>query len=211
MHKVVTNFSKTVIVPECGIKLKNEPEPVVRKKYEKEIDRVLITKGCIEARIVALAKEIDAAFKNVNELVCFVILKGGMFFAADLIRTLDELSDIRTKIDFIRCSSYGDRSTSSGKVDLYTIDKFEGENVLLIEDIVDTGKTLSTLQGLLAKNVKNFKTCVLLDKGIARDVKVDFIGFRIPKIFVGGYGLDYAGYYRGLPEIVVIKKEILKK
>lgn len=211
MHKTITNFSKKVTVPEEGIKLKNEPEPVVRKKYEHEIERILITKGCLEARIAALASEISAAFEGVKELDCYVILKGGMFFAADLIRALDEQSDLRTKLDFIKCSSYGDRSTSSGKVELYKIDELQGENVLLIEDIVDTGKTLSILQDMISKKAKKFKTCVLLDKGIAQDVKVDFIGFQIPRVFVGGYGLDYAGHYRGLPEIVVIKKELLKK
>ncbi|MCX8189846.1 MAG: phosphoribosyltransferase family protein [Candidatus Diapherotrites archaeon] len=211
MHTIVTNFSRKVIVPEEGIKLKNEPEPVVRKKYEQEIDRILITKGCLEARITALALEISATFKRIKELDCYVILKGGMFFAADLIRALDEQSDIRTKLDFIKCSSYGNSSKSSGKVDLYKIDELQGENVLLIEDIVDTGKTLKILQEMIGKNAKRFKTCVLLDKGIAKDVQVDFVGFQIPRVFVGGYGLDYAGHYRGLPEIVVIRKELLKK
>ena len=93
---------------------------------------------------------------------------------------------------------------------MYQLDSIDGKNVLLIEDIVDTGGTLRVLQNYLEEKEKNFKTCVLLDKGVASGVKVDFIGFRIPRVFVGGYGLDYAGMYRGLPEIVVIKKELLK-
>jgi len=210
MHKIVKDFSKVVVVPDDGIRLPNEAEPKVREKYAKEIEKVLITKGCIDARIKCLAKEIDGAFRNVGEITCLVILKGGMFFAADLLRALDEQSDIRTRIDFIRCSSYGNRSKSSGKVDIYKFDPIEGNNLLLIEDIVDTGGTLRVLQEKLKDMGKHFKTCVLLDKGVAKGAKVDFIGFKIPRVFVGGYGLDYAGLYRGLPEIVVIKKELLK-
>jgi len=210
MHKIVDDFSKTVVVPEQGIRLASEPEPKVREKYINELDRVLITKGCLDARIKGLAKEIEQGFADVDEITCVVVLKGGMFFAADLIRVLDERSKLRTRLDFIRCSSYGDRSYSSGSVQMYQLDAIDGKNVLLIEDIVDTGGTLKTLQNYLREKGKNFKTCVLLDKGIASSVKVDFIGFRIPRVFVGGYGLDYAGMYRGLPEIVVIKKELLK-
>lgn len=210
MHKVVSDFSKIVIVPDEGIRLASEPEPKVRAKYINELDRVLITKGCLEARIKGLAKEIKAGFAGIDEITCLVVLKGGLFFAADLIRVLDEESRLRTRLDFIRCSSYGDRSYSSGRVQMYQLDDIDGENVLLIEDIIDTGGTLKTLQNYLEQKGKNFKTCVLLDKGIAKNVKVDFVGFKIPRVFVGGYGLDYAGMYRGLPEIVVIKKELLK-
>lgn len=210
MHRIVKDFSKTVVVPEEGIRLPNEPEPKVREKYSKELEKVLITKGCIEARIKALAKEIGKAFSNVDEITCLVILKGGMFFAADLLRAIDEQSKLRTRVDFIRCSSYGNSSKSSGNVKVYELDEIQGNNVLLIEDIIDTGGTLAVLQEKLKKMGKSFKTCVLLDKGIAKHVPVDFVGFKIPRVFVGGYGLDYAGMYRGLPEIVTIKKELLK-
>ncbi|MCD6478272.1 MAG: hypoxanthine phosphoribosyltransferase [Candidatus Diapherotrites archaeon] len=210
MHKVVRDFSKTVVVPPEGIRLAYEPEPKVRSKYRQEIEEVLITKGCLQARVEGLAKEIKEAFADINEITCLVVLKGGMFFAADLIRILDENSKLRTRLDFIRCSSYGDRASSSGEVTMYEFGDMEGDNILLIEDIIDSGKTLEELQSYLKSKGKQFKTCVLLDKGVAKHIKVDFIGFRIPRIFVGGYGLDYAGMFRGLPEIVVIKKELLK-
>ncbi len=210
MHKVVSDFSKTVVVPDEGIRLPNEPEPKIREKYANELEKVLITKGCIKERVKALAGEIENAFRNAGEITCVVVLKGGMFFAADLIRALDEQSNLRTRIDFIKCSSYGAKSYSSGNVNIFQVDTIEGENMLLIEDIVDTGNTLKVLQQFLLDKSKNLKTCVLLDKGIAKGVSIDFVGFRIPRVFVGGYGLDYAGMYRGLPEIVVIKKELLK-
>jgi len=210
VHKVVSDFSKTVVVSEEGIRLASEPEPKVREKYINELDKVLITKGCLDARIKGLAREIANGFAGVDEITCVVVLKGGMFFAADLIRVLDEQSNLRTRLDFIKCSSYGDRSYSSGNVQMCQLDNIEGKNILLIEDIVDTGGTLRVLQNYLKEKRKNFKTCVLLDKGVASGIELDFIGFRIPRVFVGGYGLDYAGMYRGLPEIVVIKKELLK-
>jgi len=210
MHKVVRCFSRTVSVPPEGIKVADEKEPRVRSKYRHEVEKVLITKKALDARINGLANEIKNAISKDSEITCLVVLKGGMFFAADLIRALDEKSRLKTKLDFIRCSSYGNRASSSGVVSMYDFGDIEGKNILLIEDIVDSGKTLKKLQDYLKKKGKQFKTCVLLDKGSARHIRVDFVGFKIPKVFVGGYGLDYAGMFRGLPEIVVIKKELLK-
>lgn len=208
--KIINNFSKTIVVPDEGIKLEGE-EPVIRDKYKGALDRVLISKGCIKERVKHLAMEIADTFGEYNEINCLVVLKGGMFFASDLIRLIDDETDIRTSIDFISASSYYNKSRTSGKVELKEVGLLKGENILLIEDIVDTGGTLKELQDHLRNKKKFFKTCVLLDKDLPKKgVQLDFIGFKIPKEFVAGYGLDYGGLYRALPEIVIVKKELLE-
>lgn len=209
--KILNNFTRTVNVPEQGIKLEGE-EPSIRDKYKDDIERVLISKGCLKKRVEHLASEVAGAFEKVREVNCLVVLKGGMFFASDLIRLIDDETELRTRIDFIQASSYYNKSTPSGSVKLKESGLLKGENILLIEDIVDTGGTLKKLQDYLKEKGKFFKTCVLLDKGLPKSpgLKIDFIGFNIPNEFVAGYGLDYAGMYRGMPEIVIVKKELLK-
>ncbi|MEM0360278.1 MAG: hypoxanthine phosphoribosyltransferase [Candidatus Diapherotrites archaeon] len=209
--KIVNNFSKTVLVPPEGIKLEGE-EPCVRDKYKKDIERVLISKGCLRERVKRLASEVASAFEKAKEVNCVVVLKGGMFFASDLMRLIDDETDLKTKLDFIQASSYYDTSHSCGKVTLKETSPLEGDHILLIEDVVDTGTTLSKLQEYLRERKKFFKTCVLLDKGLpkAPGLQIDFIGFKIPNEFVAGYGLDYAGRYRGMPDVVVVNKKLLK-
>ncbi len=209
--KIVNNFMKSVNVLREGIKLEGE-EPCVRDKYKNDIERVLISKGCIRERVKYLAGEIAEAFAEKKEVNCLVVLKGSIFFASDLIRLIDDETDLKTKIDFIRAQSYYNGHTSTGDVKLQKTDLLKGDNILLIEDIVDTGTTLSKVQALLRNQGKFFKTCVLLDKGLlkAKGLKIDFVGFNIPNEFVAGYGLDYAGMYRGMPEVVIVNKELLE-
>ncbi|GAC1302610.1 MAG: hypoxanthine phosphoribosyltransferase [Vulcanimicrobiaceae bacterium] len=130
------------------------------------------------------------------------VLKGALFFTADLARALPAETDAR--IDFIAVSSYGNAARSSGEVRLLkdTSESVEGKNVVIVEDIVDNGLTLHYLQGLLAgRNPASLRACVLLDKPYRRSVAVsiDYTGFTAPDAFIVGYGLDYQEKYRNLP------------
>lgn len=172
-----------------------------------EVEKVLIDGETISKKVVELASEVAACYSG-KEFVAVGILKGAIFFLADLVRHLPFES--RVKIDFMAVSSYGASTKSSGIVkivkDLDT--DIKGRDVLLVEDILDTGLTLSYLQELLrGRSPRSLRTCVLLDKPDRRrvDVHVDFKGFSIPDEFVVGYGLDYSGFWRNLPDIHVAK------
>ena len=162
---------------------------------------VLISKEEIAKRIDELAAEITADFGD-KPLVLIGILKGSIMLMADLARKLEQ--DVI--MDFMDVSSYGDSDTSSGEIKILKDLEYpiEGKNVIIIEDIVDTGTTMNyLLKYLRAKNPASLKLCALLDKPENRkfDVKTDYIGFEIPNKFVVGYGLDYAQKYRTLPYI----------
>jgi hypoxanthine phosphoribosyltransferase len=166
---------------------------------------VLIGEDELSARINALAAEIrqDIPAGQVH-LIC--VLKGAFLFLGDLIRSMEG----HVTIDFMACSSYGSGTSSSGEVrlskDLDT--GIEGRDVIVVEDIVDTGLTLHYLQEiLLARGPRSLRTACLLSKPSRRkiDVKVDYIGFTIEDRFVVGYGLDYAEQYRNLPYIGVLE------
>jgi hypoxanthine phosphoribosyltransferase len=162
----------------------------------------------IAKRVLELGQEITK-FCNKEckdeSLIAVCVLKGSFVFYSDLIRCIE--SDIKT--DFIGCSSYGNSSKSSGEVKL-TLDlsnSIEGKNVLLVEDIVDTGLTMSFLtKTLAARNPKRILSASLLLKpdALKVDYKPDFVGFSISNEFVVGYGLDYQGYYRNLPYIAQV-------
>ena len=162
---------------------------------------VLITKEKIKKRIKSIAQEITNDYQGESlTLVC--ILKGSIYFFADLSRQID----LDVNLEFMKISSYqGENST--GKIDLkLDLDKpITGKNVIVVEDIIDTGKTLAYLLEYLKKqNPKSLKLCTLLDKPKRREVKnvhVDYVGFEIPDYFVIGYGLDLDQKYRNLPEI----------
>ena len=166
--------------------------------------RVLISAGDIATRIDALSAEIDAIYTGESvHLVC--VLKGGFIFLADLVRRLRS----RVTLDFIAVSSYAKGTTSSGEVRLLKdLDvALGGKHVIIVEDIVDTGLTLTYLQGILrARGPKSLRTACLLSKPSRRkvDVPVEFIGFTIDDLFVVGYGLDFEGQYRHLPDIAVL-------
>ncbi len=166
--------------------------------------RVLLSRSRIQHRIAALAREIHRDFRG-EPLHLVGVLKGAVFFLADLVRCLQG----EVSLDFIAVSSYGKQTQSSGQVKL-TKDldsSIEGRNVLLVEDILDTGLTLQYLLRILdQRRPKRLRVAVLLDKPERRQVPVtaDYVGFHIPNEFVVGYGLDYAERYRNLHDVSVL-------
>ena len=173
-----------------------------------DIEKVLITKEQIAARCEELGKELQEKFARKNPLVVGV-LKGAVPFMADIIRAMDS----HVEIDFMDVSSYGNALVSSGEVkivkDLDT--NVEGRDMLIVEDIIDSGRTLAYLVDLFKYRKANSVTIVtLLDKpeGRAVDIEADYVGFDVPNEFVVGYGLDYCERYRNLPYVGVLKPEI---
>jgi len=166
----------------------------------------MISDSDIKDRVKKLAEQIENDFNN-EAIVLIVVLKGSFIFAADLMRELKG----NIKIDFISVSSYGDETESTGKVrllkDLDT--NITDQNVLVVEDIIDSGLTLHFLRGhLQAHKPKQIKICTLLDKPERRkvDLPVDYVGFVIPDEFIVGYGIDYAQMYRNLPHISTVEE-----
>lgn len=175
---------------------------------EKDIDSVLITEEEIAKEVEKVAEQINTDFHG-KELLLVVILKGSIVFAVDLMRRIK----LPSMIDFIRVSSYGNSAVSSGDVCIksdLSID-IKGKNVIIVEDIIDSGNTLYALKNLLLKREpKDLKICTLLDKPQRREanIKADYIGIQIPDEFVVGYGLDYAEHFRGLPYIGVLSRKV---
>ena len=168
--------------------------------------QTLLSTEAIQDRVRAMAEEIRRDHPDELHLVC--VLKGAFMFLADLLRALPDT----TTIDFVAISSYGKSTRSSGEVRLLKdLDTgLEARNVVIVEDIVDTGLTLTYLQDILrARGPKTLKTACLLSKPSRRkvDVKVDYIGFTIEDKFVIGYGLDFAEKFRNLPHIAVMDEE----
>lgn len=167
--------------------------------------KLLFKKGEIKKQVKKLAEKLNKDYDSKNPiLVC--ILKGAFVFLADLIRELR----FPVRIDFISVSSYGDATRTSGIVKILKDISFdiEGEDVILIEDVLDTGLTLSYIYDFLSrKNPKSLKICVLLEKEINRTkkIKVDYRGFTIPNKYVIGYGLDFNEKFRNLPDISVME------
>jgi hypoxanthine phosphoribosyltransferase len=166
---------------------------------------VLISAERIQERVVEMSREICDELAGVEELMVLCVLKGGFIFMADLVRNLS----IPCRIEFIRASSYGTHRTSSGTVMIDHHDPhIEGKHVLLIEDIIDTGLTLSRIvDELRSHNPASLHICTFLDKPSARKIPIEaeFTGFTIPDQYVVGYGLDAAGRHRELPFIAVLK------
>jgi hypoxanthine phosphoribosyltransferase len=200
--KIVKNFKKTIDVPGEGIKSKNE-RIILPRKMKGLIDRVLISEKCLKSRIEELAKEIS---KGKKEIYAVCILNGAVVFFSDLVRKIPS----NVKFDFIKVSSYlNDSSTGKMKVEMEAGERVKGKEVLLIEDIVDTGRTLVFLKNyLLKKGARSVKICALLDKPARREteVKIDWLGFRIPNYFVIGCGLDFNQMGRNLPFVAIVKK-----
>ena len=175
-----------------------------------KLGEVILSRETIARRVKELADEISGSTDREHGLVVVGILTGAAFFLTDLVRELPE--DIDVRVDFMSVASYGENTTSSGVVRIYhdLKNSIEGKNVIVVEDIVDTGLTLSHLLGLLqGRNPASLKVCVLLDKYERRktEVKVDYCGFRIPDKFVVGYGLDCAGMWRHLKDIKYVIEE----
>lgn len=174
-----------------------------------DIEKVLYTEEELNARIKELAKEITKDYGN-EDLIMVCILRGSCIFFAELVKHIPNY----VELEFITVSSYSHASTNtSGEVRLIAdISKpIQGKNVMIVEDIIDTGYTLNYLKKLLlARNPKSLKVASLLDKPSRRLVECegDYIGFNVPNEFVVGYGLDFDQRYRNFPHIGVLKKEI---
>lgn len=168
---------------------------------------VHLTEEQVETRIRELAAQIDEDYAG--ERICIIcILKGASFFACELAKRIT----LPVEMEFMSVSSYGASTDSSGVVRIVhdLADGIDGKNVIVVEDIIDTGRTLAyLLENLRLRNPKSLRLCTLLDKPERRvaDVKVDYVGFAIPDEFVVGYGLDYAQQYRNLPYIGFVELE----
>ena len=173
-----------------------------------DVAEVLISEAQIQARVQELAARICKDFAG-EQILVIAVLKGALLFLADLIRHID----LPLAIDFLAVSSYGSGTESSGVVRiLKDLDEtIEHRNVIIVEDIVDSGRTLDYLLRMLRqRNPATVHVCTLLDKRDRREIEVpiDYVGFEVPDAFVVGYGLDYAEHYRQLPFIGVLKPEI---
>ena len=179
-----------------------------------DLSQILIKEDELKNRILTLGQQINADYKDnsINEIVLVCILRGAVFFLSDLARAIN----MPVIFDFISVSSYGNSSTSSGIVRIMKDldENIEGKHVVIVEDIIDTGLTLSHLLKVLkSRNPASLKICTLLSKPKRRkiNIPVDYIGFEIEDFFVVGYGLDYAGNYRNLPFIGVLDPKIYTK
>lgn len=176
-----------------------------------DMERILLTEEDLQKIVKRVGKQISEDYKgSTNKLILVSVLKGSVIFMGDLMRAID----IPCYIDFMSVSSYGSGTTSSGVVkivkDLDT-NVIEGADLLIVEDILDSGRTLSYLKQLLsARNPKSIKICTLLDKPERRvvDLKADYVGSEIPDAFVVGYGLDYDEKYRNLPYVGILKPSV---
>ncbi len=175
------------------------------------VERILLDQSELKARIRELGKEISEDFKE-RPILVVCILKGSVVFFADLIREID--ADLQ--MAFISAASYGAGSTSSGKVEVTSINEIPiaDRAVLVVEDIVDSGRTIARIRESFAQaGAANIKVCTLLDKPDRREVEVevDYCGFEIPNEFVVGYGLDYDQKYRNLPYVGILKREVYER
>jgi hypoxanthine phosphoribosyltransferase len=181
----------------------------VPQRWRKEVERILITDAQLAQRIRAMSRQIERDFEN-REMVVVSLLNGTVMFLADLIRNLS----LPLRLDFIGVSSYGSGTESSELVFTKELRlDVRGRDVLLVDDILDTGKTLyRVLAKLEALKPRRIKTCVLLNKSARRveDVEADYVGFEIPDYFVIGYGLDFAERYRNLPFVGVLHPHVYK-
>jgi hypoxanthine phosphoribosyltransferase len=176
-----------------------------------DLTRILISTEEIQTRVNAIAEELVQDYADKDGLYMIGILKGAFIFLADLTRNLT----LPHVVDFMAITSYGKTATSSGAVRLIMDlrEPIEGKHVLLVEDIVDTGHTLSYLYNTLkGRRPASLQACVLLKKQReSLDVPIHYLGFEIPDVWVVGYGLDFADSYRTLPYIAELKSEVYQK
>ena len=178
---------------------------------EKDIERVLFSEEQQKQRVRELGEQITADYQG-KEPVLISILRGAYIFMADLTRCIDR----PCAVDFMAVSSYGKGVSSSGQVQITKdlSEDIEGRDIIVVEDILDSGNTLYYLMQILqARHPASIRLCTLLDKPDrrVRDIKADYSGFSIPDAFVVGYGLDWAEKYRNLPYIGILKPEVYSK
>ena len=175
---------------------------------EDGMPRELISREVLDRRVGELAAEIERDYADSEELLCVGVLKGSVFFMSDLLQRLSR----PLVVDFFQASSYRGETTSPGEVRIRRdLDhSLAGRDVLLIEDIVDTGYTMRTIMALMGfRGARSVRLCVLLDKACKREtpVQIHYRGFEVDDVFVVGYGLDYDDRYRNLPYIGVLEEE----
>ncbi len=173
-----------------------------------DIEKVLISEDELSDIVTDLGKRISVDYKD-KDLLLVSILKGSVIFMADLMRAIS----IPCNIDFMAVSSYGSGAKTSGVVKIIKdLDKsIEGKDLLIVEDILDSGRTLSYIREILmARNPASIRICTLFDKPDRREVDLfaDYIGTKVPNEFIVGYGLDYDEYYRNLPYIGALKRSV---
>ena len=173
-----------------------------------DIKQVLLTKEQIEQRVAEMGKQITADYQG-KALIVVVLLKGAAWFATDLTRAID----LPLRVDFMVASSYGNGTSTTGnvKVKLDISENIAGKHVLVIDDIIDSGVTFAAISDMLCQNKPaSLKTVALCDKADRRvnGMEADYVGFKIPDEFVVGFCLDYAGDYRNLPYIGVLKPAV---
>lgn len=177
---------------------------------QNDIQSILLSEETIQTRVREMGAQIAADYRDKNP-VMICILKGAIMFYTDLLRAMP----IRLSMDFMAVSSYGNRTKASGEVEIRKdlSNSIENRHVIIVEDIIDSGFTLTYLSRMLrARGALSLKICTLLDKPARRAPGItlisDYSGFEVPDAFVVGYGLDYAEAYRNLPYIGVLKPEI---
>jgi hypoxanthine phosphoribosyltransferase len=176
------------------------------RDYHEFLGEILVTEEQLKNRIQALGEQISRDYREENDLLLICILRGGVLFLTDLMRHIT----VPLSVEFMAVSSYGSgnrESTGHVRITLDLISDIHDRNVLVIEDIVDSGRTLSSVVELLTtREPKSLHVCTLLDKSERREVEVPlkYVGFSIPNKFVFGYGLDIDEYYRNLPFIGVV-------
>lgn len=173
-----------------------------------DLAKILITEEEIQAAAKRLAEQIDRDYAG-EDIIFVGLLKGSVQFMADLMKHINSMCTV----DFMCVSSYGNHTKSTGRVNIIKdlSEPIDDKNVIIVEDIIDSGNTLSFItKYFAAKNAKSVRIATLLNKPSRREVEidVDYVGFEVPDEFVVGYGLDYREYYRNLPYIGVLKPEI---
>lgn len=183
------------------------------KKADYGVKNILISEEQIRERIKEMGREMTELYKNSeNKLLVITLLKGGAVFTSDFIRNID----LQLRVEFIKASSYkGTESTGTVKIDLpESLNNLEGYDVLISEDIADTGVTLAKVEDiLLSRNPASLKSAVLLNKPSRRRSPFvpDYVGFEIPDLFVVGFGLDYCEKYRNLPYIAEMDENYINE
>ena len=212
-----------IVVPQTGLlHIQNRNEPAWIKTRGRRKYTILISAMYIRRRITALAREIilDARKNNRHEIHFLIVLKGAVFFGCRLAQEIFTAGGPDIIIHFISAYSYGKAMRSSGRCRITgKLDMLRGKNVIVIEDICDTGLTLSAIRQRLLKkeHAASVKACVLLDKPGNRLVRLkkttlaDFVGFQIPNVFVAGFGLEDIDRHRELPFIVAVQKRLMEE
>jgi len=224
------DFDKIIGVPIDGVRMTGDLKTAIAEealKNDKRIDKIIIPESCISRRINKIASEILTDYKNINSIDIVIVLTGAMIFASDLSRFLYTIGGIDTNFHFVKTSVYQGEIKKDNEEQrevrmLLPADDIAKRDILIIEDIIDQGFTLSWLAKHLKheKNANSVRICTLLDKKldnptpavkqIRESLRIDYSGFSIPDYWVAGYGIDTAGNFRNMPFIITVNEEYYK-